>query len=653
MEPRRNLIQAFLLTLCVASSSYAVSPLEIWHGRNPLPTGEDLRRAASANGITLLAGGSSGTNMLLVSANGANWVIGATTGTKGINELIYAGGLWVAVAGSSFPDGNGGIATSVDGTNWTVRLNSFGRKYVGVAQGNGRFVAVSSSGIAISTNGLDWSEPFIPNTSGNAIAFAFGRFFIGSTYIRFSTDGLTWTDATNTFGADVRAFAFGGGRLVGLGSASSAWWTDDGPTWTRTLFIATGNWISAAYGNGVFVGLVDSTPSIWTSTNGSNWVQRTVGDYFHSGISFADGQFILAGTFGHIFTSPDGTNWTARSSNEGISSVKRIAYLNGGYVAVGDVGMIMTSPDGTTWKGRPSFSTVFLRTVAYGNGVYLAGASGNMVISTNGTNWSEMSDGCCVLALAFGNGLFVGLSDGSGGSTAQIRTTVDGTVWNPRTNLTSGALSDVVFANGLFVAVGTGPRIFTSTNGIQWTRQTVNFTDSLTAVTYGNGRFYATASFSKLAYSDDGTNWFIVPAPPAVFPAGIAAGDGCVALLDASYPRVWFSYDLRSWSNFQLRSSYFQNAIAHGPGKFLIGGTGGQIWESGPVIHLIAGTPGTIFVSGPPNLPCEIQRNTDLNTTNWVSFGTVTLSNTPVRWNDPQLNAPPRAFYRGVAPSDD
>jgi len=652
MQARQAVIRFLLLILAMIAGARAASPLELWRGRNPLPTGESLRRAASANGLTLLGGGSSGTNMLLVLTNGTNWTIGATTGTRGINELIYANGLWVAAAGSSSPDG-GGIATSADGTNWTVRLDSPARRYAGVAQGNGRFVAVSPSGLAVSTNGIDWSEPFIPNTSANAVTFAFGKFFIGtSSYIRFSSDGLTWTDATNTFAADVRAFAFGGGRLVGLASFGTAWWTDDGSTWQRTIFIGSGFWISATYGNGLYVGLEEHSSLIWTSTNGSNWVQRLVGDYSHSGVSFADGQFILAGTFGHIFTSPDGTNWTARTSNEGISTVKRIAYLDGGYVAVGDQALVMTSTDGKTWKGRPVFSSVALRCVAFGNGVYLAGASGNTVISTNGTNWAEMADGCCILALAFGNGLFVGLSDGSGGSTAQIRTTVDGTAWNPRTNLTSGPLSDVVFANGLFVAVGTGPRIFTSTDGIQWTRQSVSFTDSLTALTYGNGRFYATASFSKLAYSDDGTNWSIVSTPPGVFPAGIAAGDGCVALLDSSRPRIWFSYDLLSWSNFQLRSSYLQNAIAHGPGKFLIGGATGQIWESGPIIHLTAGTPGTIFVSGPPNLPCEVQRNTDLNTTNWIPFGTVTLSNAPVPWFDPQLNLPARAFYRGMAPTD-
>src|SRR6185295_19242883 len=131
----------------------------------------------------------------------------------------------------------------------------------------------------------------------------------------------------------------------------------------------------------LYVGLEDHSSLIWTSTNGSNWVQRIVGNYSHSGVSFADGQFILAGTFGHIFTSPDGTNWTARSSDEGISTVKRIAYLNGGYVAVGDQALVMTSVDGTTWQVRPVASTVRLRCVAFGNSRYLAGASGNMVMS--------------------------------------------------------------------------------------------------------------------------------------------------------------------------------------------------------------------------------------------------------------------------------
>src|SRR3954465_1314963 len=117
MQARQRVLRCLLLTLATIAGAHAASPLEIWRGRNPLPTGENLRRASSANGITLLGGGS-GTNMLLVSTNGTNWVIGATTGSKGINDLIYADGLWVAAAGST-TTGSGGIATSPDGTNWT------------------------------------------------------------------------------------------------------------------------------------------------------------------------------------------------------------------------------------------------------------------------------------------------------------------------------------------------------------------------------------------------------------------------------------------------------------------------------------------------------------------------------------------------------
>lgn len=649
MRTCRTVTWCLLLIFAAPGHSHGASPLETWRGRNPLPTGENLVRAFSANGITLLGGGSF-TNMLLVSTNGADWAVGATTGTRGINDLIHADGLWVAVAGTSLPDGNGAIATSPDGTNWAVRLNSPGRKYAGVAQGNGRFVAVSTSGLAISTNGMDWSEPFIPNTSGNAIIFAYGKFFLGtSSYIRYSTDGLSWTDATNTFAANIRALAFGGGRLIGLDFSGNSWRTTDGFTWERILFINTGHWISAAYGNGLFAGLVDSSSLIWTSPNGSNWSQRAVGDSVHSGVSFANGQFVLAGTYGHIYTSPDGTNWTPHSSDEGISAVKRIAYLNDGYVAVGDQALVMTSTDGTTWQGRPVNSSVALRCVAYGNGRYLAGANGNMVMSTNGTNWAQMPDGCCLVGLAFGNGLFAGVTDGSGGSTAEIRTTVDGTTWNPQTNLTSGPLSDIVFAKGVFVAVGSGPRIFTSTNGLQWTRQAVTFTDGLTGVTYGNGRFYAMAPSGKVAYSENGTEWSLALGPAGSFPVSIAAGNDYVVLLESLPPRIRYSHDLLSWSSVPLRTSFSQYAVAAGPGKFLVGGGAGQIQESGPIITLAAGTPGTIFVSGPPNARYEIQRNTDLNGTNWISFGTVTLSNTPVPWFDPQLNPPPRAFYRAMA----
>jgi hypothetical protein len=64
--------------------------------------------------------------------------------------------------------------------------------------------------------------------------------------------------------------------------------------------------------------------------------------------------FVAVGGSGTILTSPDGVNWTARTS--GTSNwLLGVVYGNGLFVAVGRVlCTILTSPDGVNWTARTS-----------------------------------------------------------------------------------------------------------------------------------------------------------------------------------------------------------------------------------------------------------------------------------------------------------
>ena len=68
-------------------------------------------------------------------------------------------------------------------------------------------------------------------------------------------------------------------------------------------------------------------------------------------------------------------------------------------------------------------------------------------------------------------------------------------------------IRDVIYGNGLFVAVGTIGTILTSTDGITWTQQVSPTTQNLNAVAYGNGLYVAVGDNGIIMTSTDGITW--------------------------------------------------------------------------------------------------------------------------------------------------
>ena len=158
---------------------------------------------------------------------------------------------------------------------------------------------------------------------------------------------------------------------------------------------------------------------------------------------------------------------------------------------------------------------------AFGNGIYViisnntAGANG-AITSTDGITWTfrtTVGSPNIYSGLCFGNGLFVAVS-GSGTGSA-VMTSPDGITWTTRTTPGGIAWQAVTFGNGLFVAVGnsgTGNRVMTSSDGITWTLRTSAADNNWRAVTYGNGLFVATSNSgtgNRVMTSPDGITWTI------------------------------------------------------------------------------------------------------------------------------------------------
>ena len=66
--------------------------------------------------------------------------------------------------------------------------------------------------------------------------------------------------------------------------------------------------------------------------------------------------YLTTGGSGSIFSSPDGINWTDRTS-ESSNSLNDVIYENSEFLTVGDSGTIIESSDGSTWTTRASGTT--------------------------------------------------------------------------------------------------------------------------------------------------------------------------------------------------------------------------------------------------------------------------------------------------------
>lgn len=607
-----------------------------WHLRNPRPTPETIRRILYTNGLFFAVGGTE-TNILLLSQDGTNWTVGPGVPCAGLNDLIFANGLYVAAA-------QDGIVTSPDGTNWTRRYTSNPLPVRGVAYGHGRFLAVGQSFAYLdSADGITWNMqpggPFAP-FSGTAIIFAAGRFVAIANDVHVSTDGINW-GRNSSFQGIPGAIAHLNGQFH-LGTSFDFYRSSDGTNWTRasgTAFLS-GKPVSMAYGNGHYFAVTESSLG-YSSINGSNWVERALGSNHLRTVHFAQGRFLAGGSAGHLRSSSDTTNWTAFGSYVTSFPLFKVEYLNGQFIAVGESQTVVTSTNGTHWQrraGQPGIGGPEWRALAYGHGVYVTGGE-NYSWSTNLEQWTYggFMDG--MQDVAFGHGVFVAVTAGFNGG--KIYTSRHGTNWVLQTNLFQN-FHDVLWADGRFLAVGgSSGEVAVSTNGTNWIRGTAN-SPTLKSVTWHDGRYTAVGLWNDWFISTNGLNWQQrAGLADHLGYLAVTSGNGLVVAADELHERLVTLHGAGLASH-RVRSSTSLHSVAYGNGRFVAVGWDGQIWQSDPVVRLRWQSDG-LSVSGPDTGAVNLLWSATLPATNWQAVGTVMLSNTP----SPFAFSGP-GFYRAV-----
>lgn len=168
--------------------------------------------------------------------------------------------------------GCGGRAYSNDGLNWTdVPDNTCSDHLRDVVYGNGIFFAYGTNGARMtSVDGITWKKLSAYDVTG--VAFGFGYFWgVGTNKLVRSTDGVTWTDVTVAGATGVSGFNFVNNFLL-LTTNSKNYRSLDGTTWSA---FGSGMSGKVSYGGGVYIGLTWQTVS--RSTDGMNWTTTKSG----------------------------------------------------------------------------------------------------------------------------------------------------------------------------------------------------------------------------------------------------------------------------------------------------------------------------------------------------------------------------------------
>lgn len=273
-----------------------------------------------------------------------------------INAMILDGSTYI-VAGShgnaSMTHSEPILMSSFGGVGWTTTtLNGASDSWAiySLATSGSVIIAASDDKVYRSTDtGATWTRQAvdsIPRVAWN------GSRFVGAGYAsRYSTDGITWTDATTPHGTLAPlAIAKVSTSIVAVGTGGVIYTTPNGDVWTqRTPTGSTEDLARIAVNPaGIKVAFSSGSPSVLRSTDGDTWTAQS--STAREGVWFGS-QFVAVNNTENCLTSTDGITWNDNfifNSNP----MRAIATDGTTVVVVGDdnagVGKIFSSTNPTT-----------------------------------------------------------------------------------------------------------------------------------------------------------------------------------------------------------------------------------------------------------------------------------------------------------------
>lgn len=474
----------------------------------------------STNDRYLIASGEGGRLLRSNLDNGERWVESITPFRFDVQSIAFIEGLLLGV-GQNFS-----VSTSGSGFDWTLRDSSTPGDLNAVAFDGSITVAVGDDGnIHRSTNGGDsWSTPApgIPEDLRDVISAPVGFLAVGTGGAVYSSaDGLSWAPAPSVSG-------FGGTPY-------------------------TGN-LSAVHYNGTSYAIAGENLTILSSTDGLNWIQRTMGLGDFNDLASKNGTFVVVGDRGLVYTSTNGTQWFSKSSGV-LEDLYAVTASDSEFLAVGESGIILTSPNGTTWTSRISTVTQDLFEALYfDESFYAFGEGFALLVSDNSGDWTSQVAPTrnAIHGAAVSQDQFIAVTDLGGILTSPTAGSTGLEEWTFRYPGEAGDdINDVTYGNNGFVAVGDSGQILVSEDGKNWEKKSVQETDGtpltedLLGVAYGDGLYLAVGG-QKLISSTDTVNWTVVTTW-TVPVNSITFGDG-LFVVTGDLSTIFYSTNGTNWN---------------------------------------------------------------------------------------------------------
>jgi hypothetical protein len=558
-------------------------------------------------------------NQYLMATSGSAWVFGTSSSPKFIYTLD--GAAFSAVP----PNANLNNITGI----WYVNSTYIAT----VAATNGL------AALLVSADGLSWSSRTFRVAADTApttysVAFNSGQYVISyGGAIFYSSDLVTFTQATSAATASYIKVIYAGGQYVTVSTSRTILTSPDGITWTsRTAPNIT--FQDVIYANSLYIAYGDlSVGNLATSTDGITWTSRSVGSGTIYQVVYGGGAYVAA-TTGGVYSSSDGLTWTLRTTNLVAANIRSVAYIGGTfYVGTSVNGYYATSTDGTTWTikrdvsgggffaffdvngkvvGAGNMGIVILsggtreayqpnftfftatgtvganRSIAYNgsNQFVIVSNIGLPCSSSDGENWVAQPylNGSVMTGSAgidYFNGNYIIYGTNSTTSTACICTSSNGTDWVLRTNPTSPGLTAAAFGASTYVVVGFSGNVFSSTDLATWTSRSAG-SNVFFDVIFANSIFVAVGSNGACYSSPDGTTWTTRSAGGQQFNRIIwVAGSINLFIAVGNNGAIYTSPDGTTWTSRSAGSTSFNDAVySSSLGLVVAVGAGGVIYTS-------------------------------------------------------------------------
>ncbi|GEM_PF-6257972 len=248
--------------------------------------------------------------------------------------------------------------------------------------------------------------------------------------------------------------------VLAVGDAGSAWFSgDSGENWNPSLRALAGSFdhLAVAPGPGRAISLTAEGLALLT-TDGSLAVQDDAPAGL-TALTWSGDRFVAVGTDGLAAWSLDGLTWNTLDVGEEAALVA-VAYHDGLGVAVAADGRVFTTGDGTGWTATADLAAT-VRDVVGGSGGFVAVGSG-IWQSTDGASWTSVPEGAALElsaavareggSVAVGDGVVVELADSVSIITDDIP-----------------ALVDVTWSEPYLVGLGAGDALYQAGDIRTWT----------------------------------------------------------------------------------------------------------------------------------------------------------------------------------------